>query len=216
MCCTACPHPISSISSLPVSPLCTHATRCAHTYPFVISARSQAAALSRTGQLLLVNASCPSAAMSRDGMVLVAAPPAKVYCNFSIDGLPPMDGFVLPVVYSPADKSVPLPAEPGMFKLSASSPRSIIGECVQVGSSRALTPAGGGSAIPGQPVRKSMGLPSTPLCRTTRARYDLVFGPFSPTACGSYSFTSDLSADLTNTPAWERKEQTFGVQVTGC
>lgn len=127
-----------------------------------------------------------------------------------------MDGAVVPLVYVKRGSNTPLPAEPGVYR-TAKAPRNVIGSCVQVGTSRTLTKEGSVSPLAGQPVvRQGGGLPTTPVCETSSANWMLTFGPFKPSECGSYSFSSDLSADLTNTADWERSKLEFNIEVEGC
>jgi hypothetical protein len=59
-------------------------------------------------------------------------------------------------------------------------------------------------------------LPATPVCTSTSGNFTYTFGPFEASQCGDYTFTADLSADLTNSPAWETTDFNRKVQVTGC
>jgi hypothetical protein len=119
------------------------------------------------------------------------------------------------LVYVERGSNSPLPVTPFIYS-AANAPRNSIGDCVTVGSSRSLTKEGSVAALAGQPSRVGTGLPATPICRSVSGNFTYTFGPFEPSQCGDYAFNADLSADLTNSPAWETTDLDFKVQVTGC
>jgi len=90
------------------------------------------------------------------------------------------------------------------------------GDCSTFGASGSLVNTATGTVVQGQPVRDGANFPSTPVCQSTSVTYTLTFGPFRNNQCGKYRFDSDLSTDLVNTPAWETTDLDFNVVVQGC
>lgn len=170
--------------------------------------------MARTGELVIVNTTCPADSI-KGGVVQLPAPPAKLLCTFQVTDLPPMDGPVMALVYADSSTQLPLPTDMGIYRI-ARAPRTVQGECVAVGSSRSLRKASSAAAIPGQPARSGPGLPVTPICRSVSADTTLTFGPFQPTECGRHLFNTDISADLTNSLEWVNKELDLDVNVVGC
>lgn len=126
-----------------------------------------------------------------------------------------MDGAVVALVYVDRGSNTPLPTTPGLYK-TAKAPVNFEGDCVRVGASRALTQQGSVVALAGQPSWNGSGLPTTPICQTASANTTFVFGPFTAGQCGTYAFSTDLSADLTNSPKFENAQLSFGLKVEGC
>lgn len=146
-----------------------------------------------------------------------------------------MDGALAPLVYPMVASSAPaaseaaaagggdpFPAAPTLYRV-AGAPRVALGECATLGTSRSLKRVGGGAggaqaaAVEGQPsIARGAGLPSAPVCGPLTTGYKLTFGPFDADACGSYLFTSDLSAKPFNTSQVVREPLNFNVDVTGC
>jgi hypothetical protein len=126
-----------------------------------------------------------------------------------------MDGPVMPLVYVERGSSTPLPVTPIIFA-TANAPRNRVGDCATVGSSRSLTKAGSIAAVAGQPSRSGPGLPGTPVCTSVSGNFTYTFGPFEASQCGDYTLNADLSAEMTNSPAWETAALTRKVQVVGC
>lgn len=174
----------------------------------------QAAGLARTGELVVVNTTCPSGSIS-DGQIVVPPPPDKVLCTFEIDSLPPMDGPVLALVYADQKALMPLPTDPGKYRL-ALAPKVVQGECVQVGTSRSLTRLGSQEVVRGQPSRAGQGLPTTPICQSSSINGTLTFGPFKSNQCGKYMLNAGVAADLTNSPTWAYAQLKLEVDVVGC
>lgn len=175
---------------------------------------SQAAGQTRTGELIIVNATCPQSSIS-GGLITVPPPPSKLQCQFQIDGLVPMDGAILPLVAVEPGSTTLLPTDPGVYK-TAGAPRDTQGDCATFGASASFTKAGSAAVVQGQPARDGAAFPSTPICRTASNSYTLTFGPFKADQCGSYKYESDLSADYVNSPAWQSVPLNFDVEVTGC
>lgn len=175
----------------------------------------QAAGMARTGELMIVNTTCPSDSLM-DGLISIPPPPTgKVLCSFNISDLPPMDGPVMALVYVDRGSRTPLPTVPGIYRV-AKAPRVLRGECVQVGTSRSLTQAGSVASLTGQPAVSAGGLPTTPLCQSATANNTLTFGPFESTQCGKYTFSTDVSADLRDSPVWRNAEYSLDINVVGC
>jgi hypothetical protein len=174
----------------------------------------QVASLSRTGDLIIANATCPKASLDA-GMITVPAPPGKLQCSFKMDGLSPMDGAVVAVVYSERNSNSPLPTDVAVWRVDGAK-RELQGDCSTFGASGSLTNTASGAVVQGQPVRQGADFPSSPVCQSTSVSYTLTFGPFKINQCGKYRFDSDLSADLINTPSWEKTDLDFDVVVQGC
>jgi hypothetical protein len=126
-----------------------------------------------------------------------------------------MDGPIMALVYVEPGSDTPLPVTPIIYS-AANAPRNSIGDCVTVGSSRSLTKEGSVAALAGQPTQAGTGVPATPICRSVSGNFSYTFGPFEANQCGDYAFKADLSADLTNSPAWETTDLDFQVTVDGC
>jgi hypothetical protein len=185
----------------------------------------QAAVLKRLGELQVVDAACPSAAMTSDGLITVPARPNKIMCSFRVDDLAPMDGAITPLVYVTPESQDPLPTMPTVYRV-AGAPRVPLGDCATLGASRSLRKDGSDALVEGQPTSKSA-LPSTPVCSDFETSFEMTFGPFSNRQCGKYVFTGDFSArpvtksvngstPVPDTARAARGNVTFAVQVNGC
>lgn len=185
----------------------------------------QAAVLKRLGELQVVDTTCPSSAIDKNGLITVPSRPDKLSCSFRVADLPPMAGTATPLVYLTGSSVSPLPAETAYYKTAGAS-RVPVGECAVLGASRSLKKQGASSAVEGQPVSKAdSALPAQPVCTDFSTTFDMTFGPFGATQCGSYQFSGSVSATpVANTGAAEglegarpaRADLTFGVDVTGC
>jgi hypothetical protein len=187
----------------------------------------QAAVLKRLGELQVVDAACPSASMTKDGLITVPARPNKIMCSFRVDDLAPMDGAITPLVYVTPESQDPLPTMPTVYRV-AGAPRVSLGDCAVLGASRSLRKDGSDAVVEGQPKSKSRTeLPSTPVCSDLETSFDMTLGPFSNRQCGNYVFTGDFAArpvtksvngstPVTDTARAARGNITFGLEVTGC
>eukprot|EP00775_Hariotina_reticulata_P002126 gene2126-2445_t len=174
----------------------------------------EVASLSRTGDLIIANATCPESSLDA-GMITVPASPGKLQCSFKLTGLSPMDGAVVAVVYPERKSASPLPTDAAVWRV-AGAKREVQGDCSTFGASGSLVNTATGAIVQGQPVRQGANFPSTPVCQSTSITYTLTFGPFRSNQCGKYRFDSDLSTDLVNTPSWETTDLDFNVVVQGC
>lgn len=170
------------------NPICTRAQTL-----LLVRLRAQVAAQSRTGELLLADASCPGGS---GGSLQLPAAPGQLSCSFSLSGMPPMDGAVTALVFASssatAGVAVPLPSEPVRYSLPAGDAATQGGDCLQLGgSSRFAKVQDAGAVVPGMPTREGSGFEAAAaLCASTTRTVKLTFGPFRADQCGEYAYES--------------------------